>query len=138
MALLSICDSQTQSSFRKLKSYLKGGENRTLVEKIIGQVRHNLTFHYDETGKWIARAISEIAAIPGGHHAHVVRGSNAYLWHFEAGDEIMDKIIVRYIWQIPQDKNLREEADAISDQMHDIFLTFMDFSGEFIWRYSER
>ena len=73
MALLSTCDSQTQASFRKLETWLKGGVDRALVEKIIGQVRHNLTFHYDENGKQIERAISEIAAIPGGHHAHVTR-----------------------------------------------------------------
>lgn len=136
MVLLFTCDSQTQASFRKLEACLKGGTNRALVEKIIGQVRHNLTFHYDETGKQIERAISAIAAIPGGHHAHVTRGSNAYLWHFEAGDEVMDKIIVRYIWRIPSGANLREEADAIAHQMHEIFLTFVDFAGELIWKFS--
>lgn len=138
MALLSTCDNQTQASFRKLEACLKGGTNRNLVEKIIGRIRSNLTFHYDETGKQIERAISEIAATPGGHHAQVTRGSTAYLWYFKAGDEIMDKIVVRHIWNIPRDKNLREETDAIADRMHEIFLTFMDFAGEFIWKYSER
>jgi hypothetical protein len=49
---------------------------------------------------------------------------------------VVDKIIVRYIWSMPPDKNLREKADAIADQMHEMFLTFVDFAGEFIWQYS--
>jgi hypothetical protein len=138
MTLLFTLDSQTQASFRKLEACLQGGANHGLVDKIIGQVRHNLTFHYDETGKQIERAISEIAAIPGGHQARVTRGSNAYLWHSEPGDEIVDKIVVRYICRIPRDKDAREEADAIADQMHDVFLAFVDFAGEFIWAYSAR
>jgi hypothetical protein len=138
MTLLSTCDSETQASFRKLEAYVKGGERRALLDRIIGQVRHNLTFHYNETGKLIEQAISEIAAIPGGHYSRVTRGSNAYLWHFEVGDEITDKIVIRYIWKIPYDKTVREEADAIADQMHEIFLAFLDFAGEFIWKYAEQ
>jgi hypothetical protein len=26
--------------------------------------------------------------MPGGHHSHVTRGSHAYLWHFEAADQL--------------------------------------------------
>jgi hypothetical protein len=37
MALLSTCDNQTQASFSKLETWLKGGADRFLVERIIGQ-----------------------------------------------------------------------------------------------------
>ena len=38
-------------------------------------------------------------------------------------------------WNIPGSSDLRAEADKIADRVHQIFLFFIDFSGEFIWRY---
>jgi hypothetical protein len=68
----------------------------------------------------------------------VTRGDTAYLWYFKAADEVVDSIVVRQIWGIPSDADVRVEADRIADRVHQIFLWFMDFSGEFVWNYCER
>lgn len=137
MDLISRCDVQTRDSFEKLEAFLPKGPNRKEFEKIVGRIRNNLGFHYEESGKLIMRAIEERARRPESRLASVTRGSTAYLWHFEAADAIVDSVVVRQIWGIPTDADLRAEADKYADRVHQIFLWFTDFAGEFIWKYCE-
>lgn len=137
-ALLSLVhqtDAQTQQSFANLEQFLPGGAKRARIEKLMGRVRSNLTFHYEESGKLVARAISDRAARPEARLSSVTRGSTAYLWHFKAADDIVDSVVVRQIWGIPRAADVRSEADKIADELHQVFLWFVDFSGEFIWKY---
>jgi hypothetical protein len=135
MSLVKQCDPETQESFHNLEQFLVGGSNRSEIEKIIGRIRHNLTFHYDESGKLIEKAISDRAARSEARISSITRGDHAYLWHFKVADDIVDSIVVRQIWKIPRGTDLRVEADKIADRVHQICLWFLDFSGEFIWRY---
>lgn len=134
-ALLRKCDNQTQESFRQLEKFLPGGSDRAEFEQLVGRVRHNLTFHYDESGKLITKAIKDRASRSKSRISSVTRGDTSYHWHFKAADDLIDSIVIRQIWKIPRSKNLRDEADKILDRVHQIFLWYMDFSGEFIWNY---
>lgn len=135
MAHVATCDQQTQGSFQQLVPFLSGESMRAEFEQLIGRVRHNLTFHYDKSGTLIERAISDRAARAEARLSSVTRGSTAHLWHFKIADDVVDSIVVRQIWNIPRSSDLRAEADRIADRVHQIFLWFVDFSGEFIWRY---
>jgi hypothetical protein len=134
-ALVKKCDDETQKSFSKLEEFLPGGAKRDEFEKLAGRVRHNLTFHYDESGKLIEKAIADRATRPGSQMSTVTRGDTAYLWHFKVADDVLDSIVVRQIWSIPGSADLRVEADKVTDYLYKVFLFFADFSGEFIWRY---
>jgi len=135
MAYIEKCDKKTQQSFQELLQFLPGGSNRSEFVQLIGRVRHNLTYHYDQTGKLIRNAISDRAGRPEARQSSITRGSNAHLWHFEVSDDIVDSIVTRQIWEIPRSSDLRVEADKVADRIHQIFLWFIDFSGEFIWLY---
>lgn len=135
MAHVTTCDQETQQSFRNLVSFLPGGLNHSEFERLVGRVRHNLTFHYDVSGKLIKKAISDRANRSNARLSSITRGSAGPLWHFKVADDVIDGIVVRQIWKIPRRSNLREEADKVADRVHQIFLWFVDFAGEFIWRY---
>lgn len=137
MDLVRQCDEQTQHSFHNLEQFVIGGPKRSEFEQLIGRVRHNLTFHYDESGKLIDNAISDRASHIEIQSSSVMRGDTAYLWHFKVADDIVDSIITRQIWKIPRNADVRVEADKVADRVYQIFLWFMDFSGEFIWRYCQ-
>jgi hypothetical protein len=137
MALIARCDGQTQQSFKELEQFLPKAPKRSEFEQLVGRIRHNLTFHYDESGKLIKQAVADRAVCPDVRTSSITRGSTARLWHFKVADDIIDSIVVRQIWAIPHDKDLRAEADRIADRVHEIFLWFVDFSGEFIWKYCE-
>ncbi len=135
MNLLSGCDEQTQSSFSQLMKFISKGERRGEFEQLVGRLRHNLTFHYDESGKCIERAIDQLASKPETRNTSMTRGSQVYLWHFKLADDLVNSIVVKQIWGIDSKGNLQEEADKVADLVHEIFISFMDFSGEFIWKY---
>ena len=135
MGLLERCDLHTQESFISLESYLPGGAQRQRFEQILGRIRNNLTFHYDESGKLIGRAIVELSRRldPIGS---VTRASTAHNWYFEAADRVVNSIVCFQGSSIPIDApNLSEQADTIAMECHEIFLRFVDFAGELIWRY---
>jgi hypothetical protein len=135
--LVKRCDARTQESFKNLEHYLPGGSKRTEINRIITKVRNNITFHYDETGKIIKTALSDMAEKSDGQISSLTRGNTAYLWNFKIADNLVDSIMVHQIWKISNTVDLQFEADKIVDNLHQIFLLFMDFSGEFIWKYFE-
>lgn len=137
LELINQCNMQTRNSFAMLERFLPGGANRDELEGNMGRIRSSLAFHYEERGKLISRAIADRAARPEARFSSVTRGSTAYLWHFRAADDIVDSIVVRQIWKIPKTADLRVEADKMADYLHEIFLYFVDFSGEFIWKFCE-
>ena len=137
MAIIARCDGQTQQSFKELEQFLSKAPKRHEFEQLVGRIRHNLTFHYDESGKLIEQAVADRAARPEARTSSITRGNTAHLWHFKVADDIIDSIVVRQIWNIPREKDLRSEADRIADRVHEIFLWFVDFSGDFIWKYCE-
>ena len=136
--LLHRCDVRTQESFRFLDSYLPHGTQRIPFERLFGHIRNNLAFHYDQSGKLIGRAIAELSrrADPIGS---VTRASTAHDWYFQAADRVINSIVCFQSWSIPEDApNLSEQADEIAMECHEIFLRFVDFAGEFIWRFVSR
>ena len=44
--LLEKCDPQTQADFDELLKFVVDGEKKKRFELLVGQIRHNLTFHY--------------------------------------------------------------------------------------------
>jgi hypothetical protein len=136
-SILERCDSRTQESFRKLENFLPGGSEEKTFERLIGRLRHNLTFHYDESGKLTQKAIEDRASRPEARISSITRGTTPGLWHFKAADELIDSVVVRQIWNIPRDRNLRIEADNILGRVWQIGLDFIDFAGEFIWKYCD-
>ena len=134
MRVVSACDSQTQDSFKKLEKYFKGGSLRSQFETLIGHMRNNLTFNYDENLKLIPKSIASLAKShdPIGS---VTRGSTAHVWYFQAADRVINNIVCFQLWGIPEDADTAEEADKKAMECHEIFLRFVDFAGEFIWKY---
>lgn len=131
-------DAQTQASFNALLPYLKGGNQRAWLEKMMGQVRSNLVFHYDESGKLITRALADRASRDAARYSLITRGSTAHLWHFKPGDDVLDSIVVRQIWEIPTAADVHAEIDNVFAEIKHVFVRFMDFSGEFIWNCTRR
>src|ERR1700730_4859846 len=58
-ALVWQCDQHTQASFKYLEQFARGGTQRQWFQTIVGRIRGNLTFHYDESGTLIERAIAD-------------------------------------------------------------------------------
>ena len=133
-AFVGRCDHRTQEAFRKLQRYVKDGDQHSRFEAVIGRIRNNITFHYPERDKEIAKAIAKRAA--RSQVSSITRGSTSHLWFFKVADDVIDSIVVRDIWKVPDTTDLRSGADEIAVEVHQIQLLFLDFAGEFIWKYA--
>jgi hypothetical protein len=83
---------------------LKGGHKYSWFQNCVGRIRNNLTFHYEQSGDLIERAIADRAARAEARYSTITCGSTAYLWHFQVADEIVDSIAARQVWRVPRDK----------------------------------
>ncbi len=135
--IISTLDSQTIESFSNLISYTKEGSNRDKFEKSIGMVRSNLIFHYDESSKLVARSLKKLIENSSGKAYKITRGNHAFRWYFNFADDVVNHLVVRELWKIPDDENSDLAVDELVSWTHGIFLSFMDFSGELIWKYFE-
>jgi hypothetical protein len=135
LSVVNSCDTQTQECFAELRQFVNGAPKRQEILNLAGKIRHNLAFHYDESGDLISRAISDRARRPEADVSSLTRGDSMELWDFRPANEIVDSIVVRQIWKIPRTADLRSEADKAAARVHQIMLWFVDFAGEFVWRY---
>ena len=60
-------------------------------------------------------------------------GEDPLDWHFILGDKVQDKIVVRYIFDVPKDKDASTESDAIAGRVFDMSEKLADFAGYFVW-----
>lgn len=137
MKLLARCDAQTRNSFTHLETFLKGGTRRDEFMNLAGKLRHHLAFHYDESGKLIKRAlkrrVEQFRSVP----STITRGSEPVLWYFALADELLDSIVVRQLWGIPESADLRAAADDAIMRVHEVLIAFVDFASEVSWKLSE-
>jgi hypothetical protein len=136
-ALVDRCDGRTRDSFAEVLSHAHGGAKYGRFAQLIGQLRHNLTFHYYQCDKLVMDAIDDRAGRAEANLSTITRAGTAHRWRFDVADDIVDSIVVRQLWKIPRDADVREEADKIADEVHAILLRFLDFCGEFIWKFCD-
>lgn len=136
-AMVADCDKQTQKSFASLLPYGKGGTKAARIEELIGRLRNNLTFHYDESGKLFERAIEALAK-KDNFQAEITRGNRHHLWNFEPAAWIVDQIVTRQQWGIPEHVDAVEAANRKIEEISPIVHSLLDFAGEILWRYASK
>lgn len=122
------CDSKTQKEYLFLQEFITGGSQRREVERYIGRLRSNFTFHYDETGKVLKKVLKNQQS----GSAKVTRGSSMEKWRFGIADELLDEIVVNSIWDTSQNGKFQSFSD-VEDFAFEIYMSFVNFCGEFIW-----
>jgi hypothetical protein len=131
--LIERCTQPTREAFHRLVECLRGGSQYQQFQQYIGKIRHNVAFHYQPTP--VARALADRASQLEARRATITRGTDVSLWRFDLADDILDSIVCRQLWHIPQTADLRTEADRISDYGSSFCQDFFNFCGEFIFRY---
>ncbi len=84
------------------------------------------------------QAISARARKPESRYSQITRADSVFYWNFTLADQIIDSIVIRNFWEIPEDMDAQDAADQVVGEIHEIFVHFMDFAGEFVWKYFER
>jgi len=127
------CSSAAKDAFAKLRKCLIGESDEKKFVQYIGRIRHNTAFHYDK--KVVDKALADRAGRAESRRSKITCGDNINLWRFHLADDILDSIVCRHIWKIPRTADLRQEADNIADFGGDLCVAFLNFSGEYIFRF---
>ncbi len=126
MAEVGKCTKKTQDGFAAVKAFFDTDDYKKL-----SQLRNNVGFHYD--AKRAERAVKEIAEEFPDDSSTMTLGEDPLDWHFVLGDKVQDKIVVRYIFEVPKDKDIGKESDAIAGRVFDMAEKLAEFAGYFIW-----
>ena len=136
LAVLNRCDETTKDLFNRLLQYSLSYDSHNKNKKLLSQIRNNLTFHYDGAGisKCVTRAIASRANSTQAIKSSITQSTNNFGWHFKVADDIVDTVVTRQFMQI-ESPDASDEVDQTMVELHQIFSMYMNFSGEFIWRY---
>lgn len=130
-AAVDQCDQPTQASFERVVNFIGSEEYKFLV-----LIRNNITFHYSE--RRTQNALREIAGAWRDLPLTISMGELPIDWYFEPGDRIVDRIVVRNIFNIPAGADVRPAVDEIVNRLHDVIAIFADFAGYFIRHHTGR
>jgi hypothetical protein len=126
MGEVAKCSKKTQECFAAVKAFIDTEDCQKLI-----RLRNNVGFHYD--AKLAERAVNGIAGDFPDDSSTMTLGEEPLDWHFVLGDKIQDKIVVRYIFEVPKDKDIGQESDAIAGRVFDMAQKLAEFAGYFIW-----
>jgi hypothetical protein len=122
-------DSRTRDSFTRTANFIGSAD----YEKML-RIRNNMTFHYGDG--IIRKALKKPSSGLKGMNLVVTLSDDLSQWFFAPSDRIIDQIVVREIFAIPQDADVRKEVDEIADRLLSYIENFGDFAGNFIWKYA--
>jgi hypothetical protein len=125
MAAVGRCDRKTIESFEKAAKFLDGADYRMMAI-----ARSVIAFHYHP--KLTIRQLKRLVEQFPDHSMPYSLGSDTLDWHFGLGDLIADEIVVREVFRIPRDRDIKEGVFEILDRQHAMATAFTDFAGYFI------
>jgi hypothetical protein len=127
------CNSEAQSAFRNLSASLPKGSERKKFERYVGWIRNRVAFHYDDNDVNWALGNRADKMSPG--TCSITLGEDIHSCRFEFADAILDTIVCRRLWQIPDKADVRAEADRISDWCFRKSVEFLVFGEDFVRRF---
>jgi hypothetical protein len=130
-AIVDACDPKTRASFDAVAAFLT-----TPDFKMLGGIRNKASFHYDH--QLTVQALEQIDKKFPGHVSTYSLGHDPLDWYFELGDLVSDRIVVRDIFQAPEDADVRATIDPILMRMHTMASAFQDFATYFIRAQSKK
>ena len=130
-ALVQACDPMTRSSFDAVATFLTTAD----YEKLL-RIRNDASFHYN--AKLPVRALEQIDKKFPDHVSTYSLGHDPLDLYFELGDLALDKFVVRNIFKVPEDADVRAAIDTILTRIHRMANAFRDFAGYFIRNQTKR
>jgi hypothetical protein len=123
------CDSRTRRSFEVVAVFLNTEDFRRLL-----RLRNNAAFHYDR--KLALRALHQIVEKYPSDASSLSLGTDTLDWYFELGDKVLDRLVIREIFNVSEDEDMNDAINAVLDRLYAMALAFSDFAGYFIRRYA--
>lgn len=133
-ALVRKCHPRAQAAFADLRECLPRGRDHTDFRRYILSIRDKTAFHYDN--KQINRAmVDRVRRSTSSGVCSITLGEDIHSTRFEFADSLLDTIVCRELWRLPDDADASVEANRISDWCCQKSIQFLDFGDDFVRRY---
>jgi hypothetical protein len=132
-ALVDRCGPRAQTGFTDLCGCLKKGAEHGQFEKYVGSIRNRVAFHYDPS--MLRSAVDRRTAGHGATTGFMTVGEDIRSCRFEFADDILDTIVCRKFWHIPDEADVRLEADRITGWCDGKRKSFLWFAEELVPRF---
>jgi hypothetical protein len=119
------CDPQTMNAFETVAAFVGTDDYR-----LMAKMRNVAAFHYDP--KLTLRRLKSLVEKYPEHVSGISMGSETLDWYFELGDLIVDGIVVRDVFEIGEQEDIRAGALKVLDRLHVIGEGLTNFAGHFI------
>jgi hypothetical protein len=124
MAKVEQCSDKTKGHFVKVCAFLDSPDY-----KVLTILRNNTCFHY--ANKWSVKAVEEIATKDPEDQSVFAQGDQLLDWYFELGDKIAQRIVVHYVFEVEEGKDIGKESDAIANRIFGAAEQIALFAGGF-------
>lgn len=118
-------DQAARDAYAALGAFIDSADYRILAE-----FRNSAAFHYD--GKRAAQAATDIAREKPNDVQGASQGDEIIDWYYALGDRVYERIVTRYIFKVPADKDIAKESDAIANRFFDMSESVAIFGGSLI------
>jgi hypothetical protein len=131
-AAVDQCDRHTVAEFEELEAILNSPERA-----IFNVIRSRMTFHYDL--QLPKQTTQEIADAEPDRPWSYSMGHEPLDWHFELGDAIIDRMIIRrgLGLNFPRSSRRTSRTAQIAGRLQEISRKFTSFAGHFVRRHSK-
>jgi hypothetical protein len=129
MKAVERCDAKTQESFKRVTAFLGTDDYNILC-----RIRNNASFHYDK--KLAVRALQQIVKRWPQDVSPYSLGRESLDWYFELGDKVIDRFLVRAVFKIEEDADMRTAINDVLDRLHVMAVAFSDFAAYFVRQYA--
>jgi hypothetical protein len=125
------CDQRIIDNFMVVERFVESPEL-----EILECFRNMAAFHYDR--ELPIETLNKIKDELPYHPFACSLGDNGLDWHFELGDMVMGRMLIRDIFKqdYPKSEERRRKVEEIAMRQQEIARAFTDFAGHFIRRYS--
>jgi hypothetical protein len=129
--LVMNCDDHTIAEFMLIESFSNSPEM-----EILENLRNKAAFHYDRCLP--VENLHKIKEELPDHPFAYSMGQDGLDWHYELGDMVMGRMIIRDIFNqdYPKSTERRKKVEEIAMRQQEVARAFTDFAGHFIRHYS--
>ena len=128
MAAVDECDFRTVRAFKKVCDFIDSPDHKKLLK-----LRNNAAFHYTE--KLSLRALKQLSEEFPKDLSAFSMGDDTLTWYCELADKVLDRLLIRLIFEIPKGPKQVAETNAMHARMFEMANALGDFAAHFVREY---
>jgi hypothetical protein len=131
MEAVEACEEKTQNDFAAVWALVGTADYKSIMT-----MRNKIGSHWDDDV--VEPAIFEMNQENPDYSMLLSLGDEMLDWHFDPADRIIDRVVVKKVFDIPKGADIEEEVDKIVRRLFDVVDALVSFAGHFIRHHTRK